>query len=35
MGKVISRELCKGLTFDKADKYYMHKLETVQENETH
>ena len=33
--KVIYWELCKGQKFDHADKWYMHKPESVLENETH
>ena len=35
MGKVILWELCKKLNFDDNTKCYMHKQESVQENETH
>ena len=35
VGKVIHRELCKRLKFDYAVKWYMHKPESVLENETH
>ena len=34
-GLVIYWELCKKLKFDHTTKWYMHKLETVLENETH
>ena len=34
MGKVIHRELCKKLKFDHASKWYMHKPESILENET-
>ena len=33
--KVIHWEFCKRLEFDLTDKWYMHKLESVLENETH
>ena len=35
MGKVIHKELCKRLKSDYADKWYIHKQESVRENETH
>ena len=35
VGKVIHWELCKRLEFDPPTKWYMHKPESVQENETH
>ena len=35
VGKVIHWELCKKLKFDHTNKWYMHNLETVLENETH
>ena len=35
VGKVIHWELCKWLKFDNTTKWYMHKLNFVQENETH
>ena len=35
VGKVIHRELCKKLKFDPTTLWYMHKLVSVQENETH
>ena len=34
VGKVIRSEVCKRRTFDKAARGYMHKLESVLENET-
>ena len=34
VGKVIHWELCKKLKFDSANKWYMHNVESVQENET-
>ena len=34
LGKVIHLELCKGLNFDHTTKSYMHRLESIQENET-
>ena len=34
VGKVINWELCKKLKFDHTNKCYMHKQETVLENET-
>ena len=35
VGKVIHWELCKKLNFDHSTKWYMHKPESVLENETH
>ena len=35
VGKVIHRELCKRLKFDHTNKWYMHKPESVLENERH
>ena len=35
VGKVIYLELCKKLKFDLTTKCYMHKSESVRENETH
>ena len=35
VGKVIYWELCKRLKFDRNTKWYVHKQESVQENETH
>ena len=35
VGKVIHLELCKKLKFDHTTKWYMHKPESVQDNETH
>ena len=35
VGKVIHEELCKKLKFDHKNKWYMHNLESVLENETH
>ena len=35
MGEVIHWELCKRLNFEYISKLYMHKLESVQENEMH
>ena len=35
VGKVIHWELCKKLNFDHTTKWYMHKPESVLENETH
>ena len=35
VGKVIHWELCKKLKFDHTSKWYMHKPESVQENEMH
>ena len=35
VGKMIHCELCKKLKFDHTNKWYMHKLEYVLENETH
>ena len=35
VGKVIDQELCKRLKFDPTTKRYMHKTESVLENETH
>ena len=35
VGKVIHWELCKKLKFDHTNKWYMHNLESVLENETH
>ena len=35
VGKVIHWELCKKFTFEHANKWYMHKPESVQENETY
>ena len=35
VGKVIYWKLCKRLKFDHADKLYMHKRESVLENEMH
>ena len=35
VGEVIHWELCKKLKFDHIDKWYMHKSESVEENETH
>ena len=35
VGNGIHKELCKRLTFEHMNKWYMHKLESVQENETH
>ena len=34
-GKVILWKLCKRLKFDRTIKWYMHKLESVQENKMH
>ena len=34
VGKVIHREQCKIMKFDYANKWFMHHLESVQENET-
>ena len=34
VGKMILRELCKMLKFEHADKWYIHKPESVLENET-
>ena len=34
VGKVIGNELCTRLKFDRVDKLYMYKPESVQENET-
>ena len=34
VGMGIHWELCKGLKFDHTNKWYIHKLESVQENET-
>ena len=34
-GRVIHWELCKWLIFDHSDKWNMHKLEYIRENETH
>ena len=35
VGKVIDWELCKRLKFEHAAKWYMHKLESVLENDMH
>ena len=35
LGMVIHKELCKRLNVDHTTKWYMHKPESVQENETH
>ena len=35
VGKVIHMELCNRLNFDHTTKVYMHKLESVSENEMH
>ena len=35
VGGVIHRELCQRLKFDHTNKWYMHKPESVQEDETH
>ena len=35
VGEIISSELCKKLKFDHTNKWYMHNLDSVQENETH
>ena len=35
VGKVIHWEVCKKLNFDHTPRWYMHKLESVLENETH
>ena len=35
MGKVIHWELCKKFKLDQTNEWYMHKPESVQENETH
>ena len=35
MGKLIHWELCKRLTFDHTDKWYIHKPESVLENDMH
>ena len=35
VGKVIHLELCKKFIFDHANKWYMHKPESVLENDTH
>ena len=35
MGKVIHLEMCKKFKFDHANKWYMHNLATIQENDTH
>ena len=35
VGKVIHRELCKGLKFDHANKWNIHKLESVLKNEVY
>ena len=35
VGKVFHLELCKRLKFDNTDRWYIHKLESVPENEIH
>ena len=35
VGKVVHGKSCKKLKFDKTNKWYMHKPESVMENETH
>ena len=35
VGKVIHWEICKKIKFDHANKWYMHNLEPVLENDTH
>ena len=34
-GKMVHWELCKGFKFDQTNKWYIHKLESVLENEMH
>ena len=35
VGKYIHWELCQQLKFDQTNKWYMHNLETLQENKSH